>query len=101
MTTAYRPTSKQLARIAKHPEVSAAFANEKRLWEGCKVAVYYRHQRGNRRRYTDYRIVYGTLVLAPNGTPDQIGVRDVDGEVYVIHVGRATRVINLSREKSW
>lgn len=102
MSTAYRITSAQLQRLAKHPEVSAEFAVEKGLWEGRKVAVYYRHQRGNLRRHTDYRILYGTLVLAPNKPErtDQVGVKGADGEVAVVHVGRATRVIDLTREKS-
>ena len=84
-----------------HPRVSGAFAAERGLWEGRRVAVEYMARRGHSRRRTDMRVVYGTLVHAPNGPdrPDQIGVRGPGGGMAVIHVNRAKTVFDLSRRK--
>ena len=99
---AYRSTPSQWDRLAKHPSVSGKFAVDKGLWEGRKVAVEFLRERGNYRRHTDMRIMYGTLVLSPNAPErtDQIGVKGEDGEVHVIHVSRAKNVYDLTREKA-
>ena len=84
-----------------HPQVSASWALDKGLWEGRRVAVGFLKDRGDRRRRTDMRVVYGTLVLAPNAPQrtDQIGVRGPDGDVHIIHKSRARHIWDLTRTK--
>ena len=99
----YRLTGETEDRLRNdHPQVSAAWALQKNLWEGRRVAVGFLKERGSRRRRTDMRVVYGTLVLAPNAPQrtDQIGVKGPDGEVHVIHMSRARHVWDLTRTKS-
>lgn len=100
MATAYRSTVDQLQEIEKHPRISGKWALDKNLWEGRRVAVRFMRARGNHRRATDMRIMYGTLVLNPTeGRTDQIGVRDASGEVHAIHASRAKDIYDLTREK--
>lgn len=99
----YRLTGETEDRLRNtHPQVSASWALQKGLWEGRRVAVGFLKERGDRRHRTDMRVVYGTLVLAPNapGRTDQIGVRGPDGEVHVIHASRARHIWDLTREKN-
>lgn len=99
MTTTYAPTVAQFERIEKSPRISGGFALDKNLWDGRRVAVHYLRERGNPRRRTDMRIAYGTLVLRPTGRTDQIGIRDANGDVHVIHASRAKGIYDLTRTR--
>lgn len=84
-----------------HKRVSGAFALDKGLWEGRRVAVEFLRERGSAHKRTNMQVVYGTLVLAPNAPErtDQIGVRGPDGGLKVIHASRAKSIFDLSRSK--
>lgn len=96
-TNVYPETGAQSARLLVHPRVSAAFALDKGLWDGRRVAVR-AITRGSLRRRTTARLYYGTLVLAA-GDADQIGVRHADGTLSIIHKTRAVDIYDTARTK--
>lgn len=93
----YSATWEQFLKVAKRPKISGAFALDKGLWDGRKVAVNC-IWRGNARRYTRRVFYYGTLDLTV-GTPDQIGVRHPNGEVTILHKTHAVDIYDMTREK--
>jgi hypothetical protein len=99
---AYPWTPGQQAKVDNRPVISGKFAVEKGLWDGRKVAVYFMRERGNLRNRTDMRFMYGTLVLTPNAPErkDQIGLRQADGSVYVIHMNRVKDIYDMTRTKA-
>lgn len=99
--TAYRSTGEQFERLDNHPSISGKWAQDKNLWEGRHVAVEFLRSRGNYRRRTDMRIMYGTLVLTDSALrPDQIGLRHADGSLHILHINRAKTVWDLTRTKT-
>lgn len=101
MSVDYPWTMAQYEKVAGRPRISGDFAVDKNLWEGREVAVLFLNKRGSLKRRTDMRFTYGTLVLCPNeGRTDQIGVRQRDGSVNVIHASRAKDIYDMTRKKA-
>lgn len=104
--TDYPLTAAQSSRLAKHPQVSGAWAQDRNLWEGRKVAAVWMKHRGHAGSYkprrTDMRVTYGTLVLSPESTSTVrvLGIREDDGTVRVIATSRVKELHDLTREKA-
>lgn len=87
----------QSLRLRQHPRVSGAFALEKGLWDGRRVAVRVILRRGHAYQRGHHEYWYGTLVLAA-GNDDQFGIRDArTGAVEIVHKNRVIDVYDLTR----
>lgn len=88
----------QMLALKTRPRISGAWALDKGLWQGRKVAVVATLRRGDYRHHRQQEVYYGTLDLTA-GKADQIGVVHPSGEVTLIHKTRARDVFDMTRTK--
>ena len=94
----YGTTWEQMKRIGGSPHISGAFALDKNLWQGRKVAVMVSIDRGNAHRRATSEYWYGTLDLTA-GNADQLGVILPDGTTAIVHKNRARTIYDLTRQQ--